>query len=345
MAEDVTSNPNHLPDPRLLRVLITGGAGFIGSHLSDLLLEQGHVVTIVDNFSTGRRENPRIVGSTDARRARYRVVEGNASEIVPSLDARDFDCVYHLAAAVGVRLVVEKPIHTIETNITEASAVLRFAAARSLPILVASTSEVYGKGVRAPFGEDDDLVFGPPTVSRWSYGLSKAIDEHLALASGARDGLPVTVARLFNTVGPRQRGRFGMVLPRFVDAALAGEPLEVHGSGRQVRCFCDVRDVVGGLRRMIDSPACRGRVLNVGSDRPVTIDDLAAAVLRVTGATGGIRRVPHSEVFGSAFEDLAIRVPDVSAIRAAIGFEPAIPLDTTIADVAASLAGIAGGRP
>jgi UDP-glucose 4-epimerase len=157
--------------------------------------------------------------------------------------------------------------------------------------------------------------------------------------------LPVTVARLFNTVGPRQRGRFGMVLPRFVDAALAGEPLEVHGSGRQVRCFCDVRDVVGALRRMIDSPACRGRVLNVGSDRPVTIDDLAAAVLRVTGATGGIRRVPHSEVFGTAFEDLAIRVPDVSAIRAAIGFEPAIPLDTTIADVAASRAGIAGGRP
>ena len=321
--------------------LVTGGAGFIGSHLCEALAARGSAVVAVDDLSTGLAANlDRALAS-----GRVEFIEGTVSAVLPALAGRRFDGVFHLAAAVGVRLVVEDPAAAAETNIRETMAALDFARRTGSPFLLASSSEVYGKGVRAPFREEDDLVFGPPTVSRWSYGLSKAIDEHLALASGARDGLPVTVARLFNTVGPRQRGRFGMVLPRFVDAALAGEPLEVHGSGRQVRCFCDVRDVVGALRRMIDSPACRGRVLNVGSDRPVTIDDLAAAVLRVTGATGGIRRVPHSEVFGTAFEDLAIRVPDVSAIRAAIGFEPAIPLDTTIADVAASLAGIAGGRP
>ena len=321
--------------------LVTGGAGFIGSHLCEALAACGSAVVAVDDLSTGLAANlDRALAS-----GRVEFIEGTVSAVLPALAGRRFDGVFHLAAAVGVRLVVEDPAAAAETNIRETMAALDFARRTGSPFLLASSSEVYGKGVRAPFREEDDLVFGPPTVSRWSYGLSKAIDEHLALASGARDGLPVTVARLFNTVGPRQRGRFGMVLPRFVDAALAGEPLEVHGSGRQVRCFCDVRDVVGALRRMIDSPACRGRVLNVGSDRPVTIDDLAAAVLRVTGATGGIRRVPHSEVFGTAFEDLAIRVPDVSAIRAAIGFEPAIPLDTTIADVAASLAGIAGGRP
>jgi UDP-glucose 4-epimerase len=321
--------------------LVTGGAGFIGSHLCEALAARGSAVVAVDDLSTGLAANlDRALAS-----GRVEFIEGTVSAVLPALAGRRFDGVFHLAAAVGVRLVVEDPAAAAETNIRETMAALDFARRTGSPFLLASSSEVYGKGVRAPFREEDDLVFGPPTVSRWSYGLSKAIDEHLALASGARDGLPVTVARLFNTVGPRQRGRFGMVLPRFVDAALAGEPLEVHGSGRQVRCFCDVRDVVGALRRMIDSPACRGRVLNVGSDRPVTIDDLAAAVLRVTGATGGIRRVPHSEVFGTAFEDLAIRVPDVSAIRAAIGFEPAIPLDTTIADVAASRAGIAGGRP
>jgi UDP-glucose 4-epimerase len=321
--------------------LVTGGAGFIGSHLCEALAARGSAVVAVDDLSTGLAANlDRALAS-----GRIEFIEGTVSAVLPALAGRRFDGVFHLAAAVGVRLVVEDPAAAAETNIRETMAALDFARRTGSPFLLASSSEVYGKGVRAPFREEDDLVFGPPTVSRWSYGLSKAIDEHLALASGARDGLPVTVARLFNTVGPRQRGRFGMVLPRFVDAALAGEPLEVHGSGRQVRCFCDVRDVVGALRRMIDSPACRGRVLNVGSDRPITIEDLAAAVLRVTGATGGIRRVPHSEVFGTAFEDLAIRVPDVSAIRAAIGFEPAIPLDTTIADVAASRAGIAGGRP
>ena len=321
--------------------LVTGGAGFVGSHLCDALSSAGGTVVAVDDLSTG------LLANLDGARASGRVefVEGTVSSALGALRGRRFDGVFHLAAAVGVRLVVEDPAAAAETNIRETIAALDFAREGGMPFLLASSSEVYGRGVRAPFREGDDLVFGPPTVSRWSYGLSKAIDEHLVLAAAARDGLPVTVARLFNTVGPRQRGRFGMVLPRFVDAAIAGEPLEVHGSGRQVRCFCDVRDVAGALRAMVAAPACRGRVFNVGSDRPVTIEDLAALVLRATGGAAGIRRIPHSEVFGDSFEDLAVRVPDISAIRAAIGFEPAISLEATVADLVASRAGVAGGRP
>lgn len=321
--------------------LVTGGAGFVGSHLCDALVASGASVVAVDDLSTGLLAN--LDGARASGRAEF--VHGTVSAALGGLRGQRFDGIFHLAAAVGVRLVVEDPAAAAETNIRETVAALDFAREGRTPFLLASSSEVYGRGVRAPFREGDDLLFGPPTVSRWSYGLSKAIDEHLALAAAARDGLPVTVARLFNTVGPRQRGRFGMVLPRFVDAALAGEPLEVHGSGRQVRCFCDVRDVAAALRSMISSPACRGRVFNLGSDRPVTIEDLAALVLRTTGSAAGIRRVPHAEVFGGSFEDLAVRVPDISAIRAAIGFEPAIPLEATVADLVASRAGVAGGRP
>lgn len=334
MAEDVTSNPNHLPDSRPLRVLITGGAGFIGSHLSELLLDQGHAVTVVDNFSTGRRENPRLVASSAARRDRYRVIEGHASEVVPSLDARDFDCVYHLAAAVGVRLVVEKPIHTIETNITEASAVLRFAASRSLPILVASTSEVYGKGVRVPMREDDDVLYGSTAYSRWCYACSKAIDEYLALAYHREHGLPAVIVRFFNTVGPRQIGDYGMVLPRFVQAALAGVDLEVHGDGTQSRCFCDVRDVVSALPTLLARPACRGRVFNLGREEPIAIADLARLVISTLGSRSGIRMIPYEQAFAVGFDDLMVRQPDLTRIREAIGFTPRISLEQTIRDIA-----------
>jgi UDP-glucose 4-epimerase len=334
VAEDVTSNPNHLPDSRPLRVLITGGAGFIGSHLSELLLDQGHAVTVVDNFSTGRRENPRLVGSSAARCERYRVIEGNASEVVPSLDAREFDCVYHLAAAVGVRLVVEKPIHTIETNITEASAVLRFAAARSLPILVASTSEVYGKGVRVPMREDDDVLYGSTAYSRWCYACSKAIDEYLALAYHREHGLPAVIVRFFNTVGPRQIGDYGMVLPRFVQAALAGVDLEVHGDGTQSRCFCDVRDVVSALPTLLARPACQGRVFNLGREEPISILELAKLVIRTLGSRSGIRMIPYEQAFAVGFDDLMVRQPDLTRIREAIGFMPRISLEQTIRDIA-----------
>lgn len=323
------------------RWLVTGGAGFIGSHLCDALLAAGGSVTVVDDLSTGLRAN--LDGAVSAHGGRLEFIESKASDAVLALDPSRFDGIFHLAAAVGVRLVVEDPVAAAETNVAETSAILAFAAQRRVPTLVASSSEVYGKGVRAPFREDDDIAFGPPTVSRWSYGLSKALDEHLALAHARRDGLPVVVARLFNTVGPRQRGRYGMVLPRFVSAALDGRPLEVHGTGRQVRCFCDVRDVAGALVRLLGTSACHGRVFNVGSDRPVTVEDLAQLVLRVTGSASGVVHVPHSEVFGPSFEDLAIRVPDIGRIRAAIGFDPAIPLERTVADVAACATGLAGG--
>lgn len=315
-------------------MLITGGAGFIGSHLSELLLDQGHRVTVVDNFSTGRRENPAIVQSTASRRERYRVIEGPASEVVASLDAREFDCIYHLAAAVGVRLVVERPIHTIETNITEASAVLRFAASRSLPILVASTSEVYGKGVRVPMREDDDVIYGSTSFSRWCYACSKAIDEYLALAYHREQGLPAVIVRFFNTVGPRQIGDYGMVLPRFVQAALAGVDLEVHGDGTQSRCFCDVRDVVGALPTLLHRDECRGRVFNLGREEPITILELARLVIRTLGSRSGVRMVPYERAFAAGFDDLMVRQPDLTRVRGAIGFAPRIALEQTIRDIA-----------
>ena len=335
----MSPEPSVTAAPAVGAWLVTGGAGFVGSHLCDLLVAAGGSVTVVDDLSTGLR--PNLAGAIGSGRAE--LLEATVSDALPRLAGRRFDGVFHLAAAVGVRLVVDDPVAAAETNLRETMAALDFAAASRVTFLLASSSEVYGRGVRAPFREQDDLVFGAPTVSRWSYGLAKAVDEHLALARGRRDGFPVSVARLFNTVGPRQRGRYGMVLPRFVEAALAGAPLEVHGTGRQVRCFCDVREVAAALAAMISSPACHGRPLNVGSDRPVTIEELAAEVLRVTGSSSGIRRVAHADVFGQAFEDLEIRVPDLAAIRAAIGFEPRIALPETIAAVASAQARLAGG--
>jgi UDP-glucose 4-epimerase len=334
LANDVMTHAHIPPDQRPLRVLITGGAGFIGSHLSELLLDAGHAITIVDNFSTGRRENPALVRASPARSARYRVIEGDLSETIPSLDAREFDCIYHLAAAVGVRLVVEKPIHTIETNIAETSAVLRFAAERRTPILVASTSEVYGKGVRVPMREDDDVIYGSTSFSRWCYACSKAIDEYLALAYHREHGLPAVIVRFFNTVGPRQVGDYGMVLPRFVHAALEGHDLEVHGDGTQSRCFCDVRDVVGALPRLLSDPRCRGRVFNLGREEPITILDLAHLVIRTLGSSSRVRVVPYEQAFAAGFDDLMVRQPDLTRIREAIQFTPVIPLEQTIRDIA-----------
>jgi len=235
--------------------LVTGGAGFIGSHLVEHLLARGDSVTVIDNLSTGRLENlDQAVASS-----RLRVITRDVSSALPSLDPRQFSEMYHLAAAVGVRLVIEEPIRTIETNVHETSAALRFAGEARVPLLLASTSEVYGKSTKTPFSEDDDVTYGPTTLSRWSYACSKAIDEYLALAYHATHHLPVTIVRFFNTVGPRQVGRYGMVLPRFVKAALRNEPLEVHGDGTQSRCFCDARDSVPALatsRRQPKRRAC-----------------------------------------------------------------------------------------
>jgi UDP-glucose 4-epimerase len=294
-------------------VLVTGGGGFIGSHLTELLLARGDEVTVVDDFSTGRRENVETVRRHAPASPNYRVIEGRSSDVLPTLSAGDFDRIYHLAAAVGVRLVVERPIHTIETNVHETSAVLRFAAAARVPILIAS-------------------------YSRWCYAASKALDEYLALAYQREHGLPAVVVRFFNTVGPRQVGEYGMVLPRFVEAALDGRDLEVHGDGTQSRCFCDVRDVVRALPAMLETVSCVGRVFNVGRDESISIADLAALVIRTLGSRSAVRFVPYEAAFAAGFDDLKVRQPDLSRIREAIGFAPTIPLSQTILDLAAEIA-------
>ncbi len=314
--------------------LVTGGSGFIGSHLVERLVARGDRVLVIDNLSTGRRDN--LAGVDPAR---VELIEADVAAGLERLSPGTVDEIYHLAAAVGVRLVIEQPIRTIETNVLETSAVLRFAAVPSTPLLLASTSEVYGKSTKTPFAEDDDVVYGPTVLHRWSYACSKAIDEYLALAYHREHGLPVTIARFFNTVGPRQLGAYGMVLPRFVAAALAGRPLEVHGDGRQTRCFCDVRDVADHLPVMIASPACTGRVLNIGHDDPISMLDLAGLVISTLGSTSSIVMVPYDEAFGAGFDDLRDRRPDLGRIRAAIGFEARIPLERTIRDLARVLRG------
>ncbi|MCP4067567.1 MAG: NAD-dependent epimerase/dehydratase family protein [Phycisphaeraceae bacterium] len=317
-------------------ILVTGGAGFIGSHLVDHLLEVGANVTVVDDLSTGSLAN--LSRATEVAGDRLRFREGRVSEILPTLDGEAFAGCFHLAAAVGVRLVVDEPIRTIETNVHETSAVLEFARRGRVPTLVASTSEVYGKGTRTPFAEADDVIYGPTTMTRWSYACSKAIDEYLALAHHRQGLAPTVVVRFFNTVGPRQSGEYGMVLPRFIEAALAGRPLEVHGDGRQARCFCDVRDVVPALPRLLADPECHGRVFNLGRDDSIEIGELARAVRDRLKSSSGIRNISYEEVFDSGFEDLRIRQPDLTRVRSAIDFEPEIDLDRTIDDIASSLA-------
>ncbi len=336
MSMDAHANPGGpVAAPR--RVLITGGSGFIGSHLTDLLLARGDTVTVVDNLSTGRRSN------LPPRHDRLRFIEAELSDALTAFGKGEvFDEIYHLAAAVGVKLVMEHPIRAIETNIGQTIALLRFAGHRApdggpVPTLVVSSSEVYGKGARNPFREDDDVVYGPTTATRWCYGCSKAIDEYLALAHYREHGLPAVVVRLFNTVGPRQVGEFGLVVPRFVAAAIAGRPLEVFGDGGQTRCFADVRDVVGAMPRLLASRACAGRVFNIGSDRSVSIRALAELVIRVVGSRSSIRTVPYAEAYREGFEDLRDRRPDLTRIREAIGFSPARTLEETIADLADEL--------
>jgi UDP-glucose 4-epimerase len=324
------------PPNRQRACLVTGGGGFIGSHLVERLVARGDRVVVIDNFSTGRRSN-----LPDLRCDRLKLIEADVSEGVRTLEAGEFHQIYHLAAAVGVRLVIEKPIHTIETNVLETSAILEFASSAATPILVASTSEIYGKSTKTPFAEDDDVLYGPTTLHRWSYACSKAIDEYLALAHHREHGTPVTIARLFNTVGPRQVGAYGMVLPRFVAAALAGSALEVYGDGLQTRCFCDVRDVVEVLMKMLEVPGFSGRVFNVGDDRPITIHALAQLVVRVLNADSQIVNVPYEEAFGTGFDDLRDRRPDLTRLRSATGWRPQIPLEQTIRDVAAEQRGSA----
>jgi len=309
--------------PTPVSILITGGAGFIGSHLVEALLADGARVTVVDDLSTGAVENLASVRHEPG----LHFVEAKVSAC-PDLErmVAGVDAIFHLAAAVGVDLVVRSPIQTIRTNLDEAEAILAVAAGHRVPILLASTSEVYGKSLEAEFAEEDDLVIGPPHLGRWSYACSKLMDEFLALAYARERGLPVVIARLFNTVGPRQTGRYGMVLPRFIAAAKAGQPLRVFGDGCQTRCFCHVADTVEALRRLLACPEARGQVVNVGSTEEVRVRDLAELVIRVVGSPSMIEYVSYDDAYAPGFEDMRRRRPSVEKLARLTGFRPRTPL-------------------
>jgi UDP-glucose 4-epimerase len=314
-----------------LRFLITGGGGFIGSHLADALLARGHRVHVLDDLSTGSIDNIRHLKAEP--RFGYTIDTCASAAVVAELvDAADV--IYHLAAAVGVELIVESPVRTIETNVHCTEVVLAQAAKKRKPVLIASTSEVYGKSAAFPFREDGDLVMGPSTTGRWSYACSKAIDEFLALAYWKERRLPTVVARLFNTVGPRQTGRYGMVVPTFAGQALAGRPLTVFGDGTQTRCFCHVGDVVTALVDLVQlGDAAYGEVFNIGSQEEISMRALAERVRTLAGSASEIVLVPYDEAYEAGFEDMARRVPDISKIAGAVGWRPTRSLDEILLDV------------
>jgi len=324
-----------------MRVFITGGAGFIGSHLATRFLDRGDRVLVLDDLSTGSMDNIAHLAGREGFEHRI----GSALDVPLVAECLDrCDVTVHLAAAVGVRLIVERPVHTIETNIRATEVVLAAAAKKQKPVLLASTSEVYGKSAKLPFGEDDDLQLGPTTHSRWAYACSKALDEWLGLAYHREKGVPVTVVRFFNTVGPRQTGRYGMVLPTFAAQALAGDPITVYGNGTQSRCFGHVQDAVEALLRLLDTPACIGGVFNVGSDEEVTMLRLAELVREAAGSDSRITLVPYEAAYAEGFEDMQRRVPDLAKLERAVGFRPRTPLSTIIADVVADQRGRRAAR-
>jgi len=311
-------------------ILITGGAGFIGSHLADALIERGDRVAIIDDLSTGAVANIRhLKGHPNFSYT----LDTIANEAVLAELIDESDAVVHLAAAVGVQLIVQSPVRTIETNVNGTELVLRWAAKKGKTVLIASTSEVYGKSERAPFREDDDLVLGPSTINRWSYACSKLLDEFLALAYHKERDLPVIIARLFNTVGPRQTGRYGMVLPRFVRAALRDVPLRVYGDGQQTRCFCYVGDTVRALIALLDHPDAVGKIFNVGNPQEVSILELAQRVVKLAESSSPIMLVPYEHAYEAGFEDMRRRVPDISRLTALTGFRPTLDLDDIIRTV------------
>ena len=314
-------------------ILVTGGAGFIGSHLVERLLADGKSVTVIDDCSTGNRDNL----APGLSNPRLRLIESKVSTCRELEElTRAAESVYHLAAAVGVELVVRSPIHVLETNLHETGAVLEAAAKNGTPVLLASTSEVYGKSQKAAFSEEDDLLIGPPHQSRWSYACSKLMDEFLALAFAQERSLPVVITRLFNTVGPRQTGRYGMVLPRFIAAASSGQPLKVFGDGRQTRCFCHVRDTVEALVRLQNCPGARGEIFNVGGTEEISIGDLARQVVEILGSKSTIELVSYHDAYAPGFEDMLRRKPLIDKLAKATGFRPATPLRAIIALTAAA---------
>jgi len=311
--------------------LVTGGAGFIGSHLVEALLAMGRRVLVIDDLSTGSAANLEKVKNHPQLRL---VIDSVAQEKRLTELVREADDIFHLAAVVGVRLVLDDPVRTVATNVGPTETLLRLLADHPKPMFLASTSEVYGKNPKSPLAEDDDLVLGPTSKGRWIYACSKAMDEFLAL-SYARSGLPVIIGRFFNVVGPRQVGRFGMVLPRFVDQALAGGPLVVYDDGQQVRCFAHVADVVRGVLGLMACPAARGRVFNLGSDQPVTIRGLAEKVAAVVDPDLRIEHIPYTTAYAAGFEDIQCRIPDLTRIRTTIDYQPRYRLDDIVREVIA----------
>ena len=315
-----------------MRYLITGGAGFIGSHLAERLLDRGDHVVLLDNLSTGSVENIRHLKSNERMQHHFDDIE-NRQLVAELVD--DADIVVHLAAAVGVKLIVESPVRTIETNVNGTQMILEAACKKRKLVLTASTSEVYGKNVNVPFHEDADLVLGATTKGRWSYAASKALDEFLALSYWKEKRLPVIVVRLFNTVGPRQTGRYGMVLPNFVKSALDLAPIQVYGNGKQSRCFCDVRDTVESLIRLMDTEKSIGEVVNVGNTEEVSIEELAKLVKQRTASCSTIEFIPYDKAYEPGFEDMMRRVPNVDKLYSLTGFRPQTSLNEIIDRVTA----------
>ena len=310
-----------------MKALITGGAGFIGSHLAERLLGDGHEVSVLDNLSTGSIDN---IAHLKGRAGFSYTIDSVTNEPLLAEQIDACDVVFHLAAAVGVKLIVEQPVHTIETNVHGTEVVLKHANKKKKLVFIASTSEVYGKSTDVPFREEADLVLGPSSKHRWAYACSKLIDEFLALAYYKERKLPVVIVRLFNTVGPRQTGQYGMVLPTFVRQALAGHPITVFGDGTQSRSFTDVSDVVDGLVRLVAEPKAVGQVFNIGNMGEITIKGLAERVRELAGSDSPVTYIPYSEAYEAGFEDMPRRVPDISKVRDLVGYQPRLDLDQII---------------
>lgn len=314
------------------KYLITGGAGFIGSHLCDLLVSRGCQVTAIDDLSTGRIENlAGLRGQSNFQFVRESITNLQVLDRLTS----QADIVIHLAAAVGVKLIVEDPVHTLRTNIMGSEAVLATARRYGCKVLIASSSEVYGKGVAVPFHEDDDCLLGPTTHSRWAYATSKMVDEFLGLAYHQQYGLPVVILRLFNTIGPRQTGQYGMVVPRFVRQALRDQPLEVYGDGSQSRCFADVADVIEAIAGLAEHPNALGQVFNIGATEEITIRALAERIIHLAGSSSTIQHVSYDQAYAPGFEDMVRRAPSIDRIQALLGYRPTFSLDQTLQRVIA----------
>ena len=314
-----------------MKILITGGAGFVGSHLADKFIGQGHEITVIDDLSTGRYSNvEHLEGNPNFRLIIDTVLN---AELMEEL-IRETDRVFHMASAVGVRLIMEQPVKTIETIFHGTDIVLKYCSRYRKRVLIPSTSEVYGKGASIPFREEDDLLTGATDKHRWAYACAKTLDEFLALAHFKETRLPVVVVRLFNTVGPRQTGQYGMVVPRFVHSAIKNEPITVYGDGTQQRCFGHVLDVVEGLSKLLESPQCFGQVINLGNDEEVSIIGLAERAIGLTGSKSEVRYIPYEEAYGDGFEDMRRRVPGLEKAKKLIGYQPTRSLENIINDVA-----------